>query len=155
MATINIFNIWSFFPHFFMKWECWCKVLCLTNCNHKKMFLFFWWKDLNIPFKLFDFQCEFSRPFQGTSNKIILQYIFHVRWKERTHSIFKRVFWLKIIVACIFTFQLGCQVKICCLTSDTIKELFREKYKHGRIKGWGYRTFKSTDELSIRKFQRD
>ena len=71
MATINIFNIWSFFPHFFMKWECWCKVLCLKNCNHEKM-LFFWWKDLNIPFRLFDFQYEFSRPFQGTSNKIIL-----------------------------------------------------------------------------------
>ena len=37
--------------HFFIKWQCWCKVLCLINCNHEKkkfFFQFFWWKDLSI-----------------------------------------------------------------------------------------------------------
>ena len=71
-----------------------------------------------------------------------------------------RVFWLKIIVVCIFTFQLECQVKICCLTSDTsdiVNGLFRKKSKWvggGVIEGQGYEIFKGTDEKRMRKFQR-
>ena len=49
MGTIRIFSIWWFLFIFFIKWQRWCKVLCLINCNHEKRFFrFFWWKDLTI-----------------------------------------------------------------------------------------------------------
>ena len=50
MGTIRVFSIWWFPFIFFMKWQCWCEVLCLINYNHEKSFLpFLWWKDLTIP----------------------------------------------------------------------------------------------------------
>ena len=39
MGTIRIFSISWFlfiFFFFFIKWQRWCKVLCLINCNHEK-----------------------------------------------------------------------------------------------------------------------
>ena len=35
MCVISIFSIWWFLFIFFIKWQHWCKVLCLINCNHK------------------------------------------------------------------------------------------------------------------------
>ena len=40
MGTIRIFSIWWFLFIFSIKWQRWCKVLCLLNCNHEKKF--FW-----------------------------------------------------------------------------------------------------------------
>ena len=36
MANIRIVSIWWFLFIFFIKWQHWCKVLCLINCNHQK-----------------------------------------------------------------------------------------------------------------------
>ena len=36
MDTIRIFSIRWFLFIFFIKWQRWCKVLCLINCNHEK-----------------------------------------------------------------------------------------------------------------------
>ena len=45
MGAIRIFSIWWFLFIFFIKWQHWCKVLCLINCNDEKIFFqFFWWK---------------------------------------------------------------------------------------------------------------
>ena len=38
MGTIRIFSIRWFLFTFFIKWQRWCKVLCLTNCNIEKTF---------------------------------------------------------------------------------------------------------------------
>ena len=38
MGNIRIFSIWWFLFIFFIKWQRWCKVLCLINCNHEKNF---------------------------------------------------------------------------------------------------------------------
>ena len=38
MGTVRIFSIWRLLFIFFIKWQRWCKVLCLVNCNHKKKF---------------------------------------------------------------------------------------------------------------------
>ena len=44
--------------HFSIKWQRWCKVLCLINCNHEKKKIFwggfFWSKDLKLDFH----QCD-------------------------------------------------------------------------------------------------
>ena len=41
MVTIRIFGIWWFLFIFFIKWQCWYKVLCLINFNHKNFFSIF------------------------------------------------------------------------------------------------------------------
>ena len=47
--------------HFFMKWECWCKVLCLINCNHKKnVSIFFDGKTLIHPSDFLTFNVNFQ-----------------------------------------------------------------------------------------------
>ena len=38
MGTVRIFSIWWFLFIFFIKWQRWCKVLYLINCNHEKKF---------------------------------------------------------------------------------------------------------------------
>ena len=38
MGTIRIFSILWFLFIFFIKWQRWCKVLCLINCNNEKNF---------------------------------------------------------------------------------------------------------------------
>ena len=38
MGTVRIFSIWRLLFIFFTKWQRWCKVLCLVNCNHEKNF---------------------------------------------------------------------------------------------------------------------
>ena len=38
MGTVRIFSIWRLLFIFFIKWQRWCKVLCLVNCNHEKKF---------------------------------------------------------------------------------------------------------------------
>ena len=38
MGTIRMFNTWRFLFIFFIKWQRWCKVLCLINCNHDFFF---------------------------------------------------------------------------------------------------------------------
>ena len=38
MGTIRIFSVWWFLFIFLIKWQCWCRVLCLINWNHKKNF---------------------------------------------------------------------------------------------------------------------
>ena len=41
MGTIWIFSIWWFLFIFSVKWQRWCKVLCLINCNHENNFFFY------------------------------------------------------------------------------------------------------------------
>ena len=65
------FSIFAFFSHFFMKWECWSKVLCLINCNHKKHFFgdfsqnyFFDGKTLIYPSDFLTFNVNFPDHFK-------------------------------------------------------------------------------------------
>ena len=48
------FHYWWFLLVFYIKWQCWYKVLCLINFNHENFFFwFFWCKDLTIPLRQF------------------------------------------------------------------------------------------------------
>ena len=138
-ASLSTCLKWKISFHFFMKWECWCKVLCLINCNHEKnVSIFFDGKTLIHPSDFLTFNVNFPDHCKVSLIRSSGNTFFMLNGRS-VPSASMRVFWLKIIVVCIFTFQLECQVKICCLTSDTsdiVNGLFRKNPRHGGEGDW-------------------
>ena len=76
MGAIRIFSIWWFLFIFFIKWQRWCEVLCLINCNHEKIFFrFFWWKDLPISLNSAEMESKWFCKYKSTKKCIPLTYV--------------------------------------------------------------------------------
>ena len=137
MGAIRIFSIWWFLFMFFIKWQRWCKVLCLINCNHEKknIFLFSWWKDLTIPLK---------RHIADINRTRWLSELIHYAWQKiklqialcgRNHRAVM-YFWNS------FQFQ-WCKTSNSCFLSKSKHYFFKEWDISWYIYYWYYKRFSS------------
>ena len=69
MGTIRIFSIWWFQFIFIIKWQRWCKVLCLVDCNHEKLFFS-------------DFSAGKTYTLKGTELSLVSKYSKKIRYAD-------------------------------------------------------------------------
>ena len=136
MGTTNIFNICSFFFSLFHEVRMLIKSFMLDKLQSpKKCFYFFDGKTLIYPSDFLTFNVNFTDHFKVSLIRSSCNTFFMLDGRSAPTPYPREFFGWRLLLYAFFTFQLECQVKICCLTSDIINGLFRKKYKQGKIKG--------------------